>query len=396
VAEPRRGALRKVRGRDPRRRFAFVTLGSFSWTNPSLLPLLEERFPDLAVDVIDVRSWVRSRRSVVAANLAAVMREHGLRMTLDRRLRWGLFWRTAYIFEAVRKAMRERVALGDYAFTIQTQSMFDASVPGVPHFVYTDHTARVSASLPGFTQRAPWPAGWFEREGEIYHHARWVFTMSDHVAQSVIEDYGVDADRVRCVYAGSNADFPDAASLQNGYGSKQVLFVGLKWRLKGGPDLLAAFELLRQREPEARLAIVGCEPPVEAENVTVFGRVPLEAIAGHYAHSAVFCMPTQGDAFGIAFVEALSHGLPVVGTRLGAVPEIVQDGETGYLVEPGDVRGLADALWRLLADPERCRAFGTLGRRRMLERYTWPRVADSIATTISSTTGHPSAAPTGR
>jgi glycosyltransferase involved in cell wall biosynthesis len=391
--EPRRNAVRKVRGRDQRRRFAFVTIGSFSGTNPRLLPLLEERFPDLAVDVIDIPSWVRSRRTVLAANLAAVMRERGLRVTLDRRRRWGPFWRTPYIFEAVRKAMRERVALGDYAFTIQTQSMFDASVPGVPNFVYTDHTARVSASLPRFTQRAAWPAGWLEREREIYHHASCVFTMSDHVARSVIEDYGVDANRVRCVYAGSNADMPDSSSVQPDYDGKQALFVGLKWRLKGGPDLLAAFELLREREPEARLAIVGCEPPVEVENVTVFGQLPLEAIAGHYARSAVFCMPTRGDAFGIVFVEALSHGLPVVGTRVGAVPEIVQDGETGYLVEPGDVRGLADALTRLLADPERCRAFGTLGRRRMLERYTWPRVADSITTTISSTVRHASAAP---
>ena len=94
-------------------------------------------------------------------------------------------------------------------------------------------------------------------------------------------------------------------------------------------------------------------------------------------------MPTKREPFGIVFIEAMAHRLPVVGTRLGAIPDFVRVDETGYLVDTGAVDDLARALIRLLDDPERCRRFGEAGRRLALERYTWDRVGDALYTAIS-------------
>jgi glycosyltransferase involved in cell wall biosynthesis len=78
----------------------------------------------------------------------------------------------------------------------------------------------------------------------------------------------------------------------------------------------------------------------------------------------VFCMPTTGEAFGMVFQEAAAAGVPAIGTRLNAVPEIVEDGRTGLLVPPGDEAALADALRRLVHSPELRREMGTAARAR--------------------------------
>ena len=87
----------------------------------------------------------------------------------------------------------------------------------------------------------------------------------------------------------------------------------------------------------------------------------------------MFALPTLREAFGLAFVEAMAFGLPVVGSRIEAMPEIVVDGETGLLVPPRDPAALAGALSALLADPARARRMGEAGRARVAERFGWDR-----------------------
>jgi glycosyltransferase involved in cell wall biosynthesis len=181
------------------------------------------------------------------------------------------------------------------------------------------------------------------------------------------------------VFAGSNVVRRDGASPAAGHASRRILFVGRDWERKGGPDLLAAFEIVRPRHPGARLIVAGCSPRIDVEGVTVLGEVDPGVLSQEYRRAAVFCLPTLVEPFGIVFVEALTHGLPVVATSVGAVPDIVQDGETGYLTTPRDVSGLADRLSALLSDPQQGRRFGELGRQRVRERYTWPAVVEAMA-----------------
>ena len=146
--------------------------------------------------------------------------------------------------------------------------------------------------------------------------------------------------------------------------------------------LLEAFRQVRRAHPDAQLTIVGTGPPVPEPNVEVLGEVPVDEVSAVYDRATVFCMPTQREAFGIVYVEAMTHGLPVVATNVGALPDMVEDGVNGYLVDPSDTAALAQRLITLLAEPETCRAMGARGRALAGERYNWDAVGRRLGERI--------------
>jgi glycosyltransferase involved in cell wall biosynthesis len=360
-------------------RLAFYTAGSFSGINPSLLPLLAAAYPELEPAEFDVAVWLRQGRRRQLRTALGVLAESGPRALASRGGFSAALWRSAYLDRRVAAAGRFLAASGRLAFSFQTQSLFDAGTDGVPHFVYTDHTALANSYYPDF-QPGEIDLARLARERRLYARARLIFTMSEHVSRSLTEHYDVDPAKVRRVGAGSNLrPVPRRPAAATG---KRIAFVGHDWERKGGPQLIAAAARLRERHREARLVIAGCDPGPVPDWVEVIGDLPFDRVAELFAETAVVCMPTRAEPFGLVYVEALTCGVPVVATDLGALPDIVQDGETGFLVGPDDVAGLAAALDALLGNPERARSFGALGASRMSARYTWRRVADSIADQI--------------
>jgi glycosyltransferase involved in cell wall biosynthesis len=103
--------------------------------------------------------------------------------------------------------------------------------------------------------------------------------------------------------------------------------------------------------------------------------LPVEEVVQIYSHAAVFVCPSIYEPFGIINLEAMACGTPVVASRVGGIPEVVLDGETGWLVEPGDSGALARALRTALADPQRARRMGEAGRRRVEAHFSWDRIA---------------------
>jgi glycosyltransferase involved in cell wall biosynthesis len=87
------------------------------------------------------------------------------------------------------------------------------------------------------------------------------------------------------------------------------------------------------------------------------------------------------------FIEAMSYGLPVLATRVGAIPDFVTPGENGYLVTPGDVDTLAERLIALLGNPDLLRDFGNHSRQLVKERYNWESVAEKIRHRIMTDMG---------
>src|SRR5262249_42507910 len=112
--------------------------------------------------------------------------------------------RTPYFFRRARAALLERLQARQHVFTFQTQSLFDASCPGIPHFIYTDHTHLENWRYPAGTAASPLSRRWAERERGAYQNATMVFTMSANIARSVVEDYGCAPERVACVLAGTH------------------------------------------------------------------------------------------------------------------------------------------------------------------------------------------------
>jgi glycosyltransferase involved in cell wall biosynthesis len=103
-----------------------------------------------------------------------------------------------------------------------------------------------------------------------------------------------------------------------------------------------------------------------------------------YQRATVFTMPSLYEPYGIVFAEAMAHRLPCVGTTICAMPEIIRDGDTGYVVPPADDRALADRLIGLLRDPLACRQMGERGYRKYEAEHTWDAVAARMCDAIAS------------
>jgi glycosyltransferase involved in cell wall biosynthesis len=226
-------------------------------------------------------------------------------------------------------------------------------------------------------------AEWLALEKSMYQNARLNFTMSAHVSRSLVEQYGCPPTRVECVYAGSNVAPADAGNLGlERFARKNILFVGIDWDRKGGPVLLEAFREVRRAHPTATLTIVGSTPKVSMPGCHVVGRVPLAEVARFYETASVFCLPTTVEPFGIVFLEAFAYGLPIIATNIGAIPDFVEQGRSGYMVDCNDAAQLAYRLNELLADPARSAAFGIRGRAFVGDRYTWQATAERLAVHI--------------
>jgi glycosyltransferase involved in cell wall biosynthesis len=385
------GPVASVPAQSARPAIAIVKRGSFSSINDAFLGAFTELLPGYDVDVVDVLELMAGEGYVFKARSRLAALKEFTRLLLLRREKMhgagGCLIRTTFYLERLRRRLRERLSQRQYVFTLQTQSLFDASLPGIPHFVYTDHAELQCLRLPDFSPKQLFPPRWIRYETSMYRNASMVFTMSDATRCCLIDEYGIPETQVAWVRAGPNAPPGDGAvSAPDRYKSQQILFVAARWEPKGGPELAAAFERIVRAHPNAELTVVGCSPALALPNCEVVGPVPVAQIGGYYDRASVFCLPTRREAYGIAFLEALTHGLPIVATRVGALPEFVSEGENGYLVEVGDVEALTSRLTALLEDPDKCRRFGDAARR-VGESYSWERTAETVLRHIEKVVG---------
>jgi glycosyltransferase involved in cell wall biosynthesis len=355
-------------------------------TRDSIERMLIETFPDFQVEDFAVADIVKRHKTWIPPNLWYVAREYGRALASRRMSLRESYLRTTYTFRRLHRSMRDLIRPDRHTFSFQMQSMYDTSVPGVPHFIYTDHTHLSNLHYPDFDRSTLRSASWIALERKIYENAAVVFTRSSDIATDLTRFYDIPQHKVECVYAGSNVDVSHIGPPANaGYSNQRILFVGIDWVRKGGPELVEAFKEVRKRYPGAHLTIAGADTPLDVPNCTVLGRISAQELARHYAQSSIFCLPTRHEPFGIAFVEAMMHRLPVIGTRIGAIPDMVQEGVNGHLINPGDTPALIAALCTLLADPARCQAQGARSYERAVDLYTWQRTGQRIRARVEQT-----------
>jgi len=213
-----------------------------------------------------------------------------------------------------------------------------------------------------------------------------IITGSHHSARSIQQVFDVPASHIEIIHDGVDTDtFRPLEGVEkepNG-----ILFVGnSEDRNKGARYLVEALHILR-REIDFHLTFV--DRPRESlelvpslvkrwglqSRVTFTGRVSTEELVRCYNKAEILVSPSVYEGFGLPAAEAMACGVPVVATTAGAFPEVVADGETGWLVTPGDARALAGAIKRLMADPAERKRMGDAGRRRMQELFTWRETA---------------------
>jgi glycosyltransferase involved in cell wall biosynthesis len=358
-----------------KKRIAYVRPALWPAANESVLQSLRAQFPDADFDVFTVMELLKKQfPAFVMLNTAIAMLYFGQNI-LARRMKLNVaFQRTNYFFDYASQMLQEQLRKKAYWFSFQIQSIFNASLPGLPHFVYTDHTHLVNLLYPTFDRRKLLPESWIKREKTIYQDGRLIFTRSSHVTDSVIKQYDISPEKVSCVYYGANVPGSGEQDLAK-YSKKNILFVGLDWLRKGGPDLIEAFGIVFNKHPDATLTIVGASPNLNQRNVKVVGRIPIHEMKTYYEQASIFCLPTTLEPSATAFIEAQSYRLPLVVTNIGAAPDFTVNEENGYLVDVHRPDQIANALTRLLDDPKLCEQMGNAGFQRTVERYNWDSVA---------------------
>ena len=326
------------------------------------------------------------RRATVAARLYSRDRER---------------WRGRFHLHPVAFAARSAVAkrlLGEVQrrhrldAVIQYGTAFDGRVAGVPHLIWTDTTSAVTATEP-YSWMGALPADEQRRvhdaERRLMEQTDIIMPWSRYAGESIAAVAGAPRDRIRPTYVGPSVEIPvpapRTAPPRETPATIRVLFIGREFDRKGGDVFLEAVRRVRARGIDLVAMIAGpTRLDVSAPHIEFLGfldkRNPadVQALLDAYARADLFCLPTRREPFGLVIMEAMLAGLPVVATRLSAIPEMVQHEETGYLVERDDVDDLSARLETLATTPELRLAMGRRGEAYARQRFTWDAVAAAV------------------
>lgn len=218
-----------------------------------------------------------------------------------------------------------------------------------------------------------------------------VLTVSGSSKQEIVDHLGVRPDRVRVVHIGADTDLwsPDESVAE--VPGRIVTTASADVPLKGLVHLVEALAKLRTDNPAAHLVVVGRRaedgPVAQAierhglgDAVEFVKGISDTELVDLVRGAQIACVPSLYEGFSLPAAEAMATGTPLVATTGGAIPEVAgPDGETCLAVPPADAGALADALGRLLADPELRARLGAAGRERVLARFTWKQAAIGTA-----------------
>ena len=311
----------------------------------------------------------------------------------------------------VRQAWRERYTKHPAAFkmrsirasrwivrqevdaVLQLGAMFDSCYHQgiVPNVIYTDYTSQLSARHRE-GQRSPYQGTkldeWLGLEQQAYNNASHVCVRSETVRQSLVEDYGIEPEKVSVVGGGTNLGvLPDAVTRPIG-GPPRLLFIGMDFYRKGGDLVLKAFAQARKSLPLSRLTMVTRMPRnhgLPMTNVEVIeSGFDREIIRSQFPLADAFVLPSRLETWGDVILEAMGYGIACIGVTGQPMEEIIENGKTGLLVEPENPEALSRAMVQLLSDRTYCRMMGVTGRAHLERNFTWPIVAQRLSKVIET------------
>lgn len=271
------------------------------------------------------------------------------------------------------RALRDADGSGDgfdVAFLNQMNPVLMAGpLPGLPPIVlHLDATPLITSSMSEhYLGRSPRPAIVERAKRGIYGRsfgmARRIAVASRMVERSLVDEYGVDRDILSLIPYSIDTDFFVRRPDERHTGPTRVLFVGGDFERKGGDLVVAAARLPEFADVEFHL-VTGGDVKDAPSNVVLHHGVPpnSETLRRLLADSDLFVLPTWADVSSIASLEAMAMELPVITTPVGGIPEIVEDGVSGYLIPPGDFDALVDRLRALVSSGDRRVTMGRAGR----------------------------------
>lgn len=256
-------------------------------------------------------------------------------------------------------------------------------------------------------------------ENLLLQRASVILANSQSLAQECARDHRIPPDRIQVLPLGLDYQLfaprqGDALRQRLGLPAtvSVVLYAGRLEQRKGVDLLIEAFGQVATQHPAAVLALAGFDTQTApgqrsyrdfleqrvaalgiAGNVHFLGHVPYAELPELYASCDIFVAPSRFEPFGMIYLEAMASAKPVIACRSGGVPEIVEEGSTGLMVEPEDADGLARALARLLADPTYARKLGEAGRNRVKTLFSSRTIAERTTHFYRSACGHGNGVP---
>jgi glycosyltransferase involved in cell wall biosynthesis len=248
-----------------------------------------------------------------------------------------------------------------------TPRSFDELAAHYEHRVHPDCVERVKAH-------------WNRR---VYHSAAAVISFSEWAKRSLTQDYGVPAEKIHVVPVGVDTDlWTPVRHERTDDGNIRFLFIGGDFIRKGG-DLLLQWKRRTSKRCELHLVTRDDVPPEPGVYVHRF-ESNSKGLVDLVRTCDVFVLPTRADCSSHVSAEAMSSGLPVIATNVGGVPELIVDGQTGFVIAPDDYSALDDRMSRLATFAALRRKMGEEGRKRALTHYNFATNCDRVLDVLTS------------
>ncbi len=201
----------------------------------------------------------------------------------------------------------------------------------------------------------------------VFSGAAGFVAWSNWAKASFIEDYGCRPEDVAVIPPGIDLERFSRGDRANEL--PRLLFVGGDFARKGGDLLLDVFK--RRLRGRAELDIVTRDPVPPEPGVRVHHNVRANSdeLIGLYRSSDVFVLPTRADCYSLVCMEALAASLPIVATNVGGIPDVIDEGKTGYLIDPDDADTLGDRLEALVTNRALRHELGDRGREDAVQRF---------------------------
>ena len=256
-------------------------------------------------------------------------------------------------------------------------------IRGTRHYLYCDHSwslaLRHHVHADRYTEKAL--RAFEEAEREALAGVSHVFTFGAYVRDNLIGHYGLPAGRVTAVGSGMG-------TIEPWFGTKDfarpaLLFVAKHlFQAKGGMLLLQAFAEARRRRPDLTLTIVGDERSRayvgHQPGVELRAHLPWAELQRLYRESTLLVQPMLNDPWGQVYLEAMVSRTPVMGLCRNGLPELLDGGRHGFLVDRAEPPALAEAILSAVSDPARLESMALVAQRHAIRSYSWDRVAEQI------------------
>lgn len=268
-----------------------------------------------------------------------------------------------------------------------TLDMAPSKETDVSHYLLCDHTWNLSllhrTDIDSYTERAVREFDGLERDS--YAQSSHIFTFGEYVRRDLVSHYGIPASRVTAVGSGMGSVAP-----YNGpkdYSRGRLLFIAKHlFYEKGGKLLLDAFNLAVKERPDLTLTIVGSSQGERLArnypNVDFRSFIPWSELESLLRRASLLVQPMLNDPWGQVYLEALASRTPVVGLNRNGLPEILDNGRFGFLVDSATPAALAEKMLEAVSDPERLEHMGRAGQRHVLSQYSWDLVGRKISDVI--------------